>query len=218
MTSSPRALATPTALTQLARLIWQPGRYMDERWWRKFDMSALQYVYQHRLATRAAIDRQLNARRGWPNDLSELGTELSLSDTACATLRLVPNVRRVALAYGLHVMGCPDYLLFGDYRRVLVPWLDAWQCDRLLLARRDWPTPGTVPPEKLVDTALATTVACLDETPVNASPDVAVAHRAMRVLLPPSDSSTHPDLAPAPDVWSRLVALEKMLCMSSTIP
>lgn len=218
MTRSPRALAMPTAITQLARLVWQPGRHMDARWWRTFDMSAWQHVYRHRPATRASIDRQLNVRREWPDALTGLGAELTLSDAACAALRLVPNMRRVALAYGLHAMGCPDYLLFGDYRRVLVPWLDAWQCDRLLLARRDWPTPALVPAEQLVDAALATTAAYLDQTPVNASPDVAAVQRAMRVLLPPHDSSTHSDPVLAPDVWSRLVALEKMLCMSSTTP
>lgn len=212
---SPHAIAIPEVTTQLARLIWQPGCYMHARWWQVLEMSAWQPVYRQRPATRASIDRQLIARRGWPDTASALGAALIPSDAACAVLHLVPNFRRVALAHGVRAMGCPDYLLVGHYRRALAPWLDAWQCDRLLLTRRDWPAPPVLPPEQLVDAALAMTGACLDEMPVSASPDIAAAHRAMRVLLPPGDSSTRSGKAPVSDAWARLAGLEKMLCMSS---
>lgn len=215
MMRSPHASAIPEVVTQLARLIWQPGRYMHARWWQALEMSAWQPVYRQRPATRASIDRELVARREWPNTASALGAVRTLSDAACAVLHLVPNLRRVALAHGVRAMGCPDYLLVGRYRRALAPWLDAWQCDRLLLTRRDWPTPSVLPPEQLVDVALAMTGAWLDETPVSASPDIASAHRAIRVLLPPGDSFTRSGQVPVSDAWVRLAALEKMLCMSS---
>jgi len=215
MTRSPHAIAIPDVATQLARLIWQPGRYMHARWWQALEMSAWQSVYRQRSASRASIDRQLIARRGWPDSTSAFGAELTPNDAVCAALHLVPNLRRVALAHGVRAMGCPDYLLVGHYRRALAPWLDAWQCDRLLLTRRDWPTPSVLPPEQLVDAALATTGAWLDEMQVSASPDIAAAHRAMRVLLPPGDSFTRSGQVPVSDAWARLAALEKMLCMSS---
>ncbi|ALS60552.1 type III secretion system domain-containing protein [Pandoraea norimbergensis] len=207
-------------VTQLVQLIWQPARFMDAGWWQTLDMSAWQHVYRHQPATRAQIDRCLVERRGWPTTPDGLGLALPLSDAACVTLRLVPNLRRVALAYALRTMGCPDYLWLGDYRRALSPWLDAWQCDRLLLTRRDWPCLAALTPDQLVDAAFTAMAALFDAMPTNhsSSPDVNIACRATRILLPPGESepSTRLDLTAPPDLWARMAALEKMLCMSST--
>lgn len=202
--------------TQLLQLIWQPGRFMDPGWWQAMDMSAWQYVYRQQPAARAHIDRRLIEQRRSPTTPDGLGSVLPLREAACTTLRLVPNLRRVALAYGLRAMGCPDYLWLGHYRRALSPWLDAWQCDRLLLTRRDWPGLAAFPPEQLVDATLTAMAASLDATPPSPFTDVNAACRAVRILLPPGESSTHAELTPPPDLWARMAALEKMLCMSST--
>ncbi|WP_176399097.1 type III secretion system domain-containing protein [Pandoraea sp. PE-S2T-3] len=206
--------------TQLVQLIWQPGRFMDAGWWQALDMSPWQYVYHHQPATRPPIDRCLVERRGWPTTPDGLGLALPLSDAACVTLRLVPNLRRVALAYALRMLGCPDYLWLGDYRRALSPWLDAWQCDRLLLTRRDWLGRAAFTPDQLVDAAFTAMAALLDAMPASPSPssDVSVACQATRILLPPGESErpAHVDLTAPPDLWARMAALEKMLCLSST--
>lgn len=203
---------------RLARLIWQPGLHMDGGWWREFDMLAWRDTYRQHAVCRAHIDRLLIARRGWP-DAATRDCAPPESDTAHAVLRLVPSLRRVSLAYGLRMLGCPDYLLLGTYRRALSSWLDAWQCDRLLLTRREWPARSAFSPDEIVEAALATTGACLDSAPVPPATDMATVGKAARILLPPpAEAGPASTGVPAmDDIWPRLVALEKMLCMSSTL-
>ncbi|MFJ2995525.1 type III secretion system domain-containing protein [Pandoraea sp. NPDC087047] len=209
------------AHTQLASLIWQPGTHMDAGWWEAFGMAAWRASYERHPACRAHVDRLLIARRGWPASALAPDCVPPQSDTARAMLRLVRSLRRVSLAHGLRMLGCPDYLLLGTYRRALSPWLDAWQCDRLLLTRRDWPSRTAYAPEQIADAALALTGARLDAAPVTSADDVATVRAAARILLPPSAEAR---ALPLPDgtlveddIWPRLVALEKMLCMSSTL-
>lgn len=206
------------AVAQLARLIWQPGLHMDDGWWRAFDMLSWREAYQRHVVCRAHVDRLLIARRGWPGALTH-DCAPPASDIAHAVLRLVPRLRRVSLAYGLRMLGCPDYLLLGTYRRALSSWLDAWQCDRLLLTRREWPARSTFSPAQIVEAALATTGAYLDGAPAPMAVDLATVGKAARILLPPPvEAGPMPNGMPAmDDVWPRLVALEKMLCMSSTL-
>ncbi len=206
------------AAARLARLIWQPGLHMDAGWWREFDMFSWRETYQRHAVCRAHIDRLLIARRGWPGTTTH-DCAPPESDVAHAMLRLVPSLRRVSLAYGLRMLGCPDYLLLGTYRRALSTWLDAWQCDRLLLTRREWPTRSTFSPEQIVGAALATTGAYLDGAAEPLALDVMTVARAARILLPPPVDGGHmtPDMPAADDIWARLVSLEKMLCMSSTL-
>ncbi|MDM8359423.1 type III secretion system domain-containing protein [Pandoraea communis] len=204
-------------VAHLARLIWQPGLHMDDGWWRKFDMMSWRETYRQHAACRAHVDRLLIARRGWPG-MAAHDCAPPESDGAHAVLRLMPSLRRVSLAYGLRALGCPDYLLLGTYRRALSSWLDAWQCDRLLLTRREWPARSVFSPGEIVEAALATTVACLDGAPVPLAVDMATVGKAARILLPPRADAGLPSGMPAmDDIWSRLVALEKMLCMSSTL-
>jgi hypothetical protein len=186
---------------------------MDGGWWREFDMVSWQETYRRHVVCRAHIDRLLIARRGWP-DTATHDCSPPESDVAHAMLRLVPSLRRVSLAYGLRALGCPDYLLLGTYRRALSSWLDAWQCDRLLLTRREWPARSAFPPETIVEAALATTGACLDVAPEPLSSDMATVGKAARILLPPPVDAGR--VRATDDIWPRLVALEKMLCMSST--
>jgi hypothetical protein len=209
--------------TQLARLIWRPGLHMDDGWWRAFDMMPWQAPYRRHAVCRAPIDRLLIARRGWPSRPGPAAADCAppQSDTAYARLKLLPSLRRVSLAHGLRVMGCPDYLLLGRYRRVLSPWLDPWHCDRLLLTRRDWPARSTLSPEQVVRAALAATGACLDGAPEAPCVDVATVGKAARILLPPPTDVASCSLGAREmneDIWLRLAALEKMLCMSSTLP
>lgn len=148
-------------------------------------------------------------------------------------LHLLPNLRRVALAHGLRALGCPDYLLLGKFRRALSPWLDAWQCDRLLLTRHEWPSHCAFEVDEIATVAMTTTGEQLDavcvartspdisgasEDPVATNDDVATVHMAARILLPPpgmAGAAVGCDPV-ADDIWPRLAALEKMLCMSST--
>ncbi|PTD99275.1 hypothetical protein EIL82_18000 [Pandoraea apista] len=205
-------------VSQLARLIWQPGLYMDDGWWRAFGMSSWRDTYRRHAVCRAHIDRLLIARRGWPDTVTR-DCAPPESEAAHAVLRLVPRLRRVSLAYGLRMLGCPDYLLLGAYRRALSSWLDTWQCDRLLLTRREWPTRSAIPPGQIVDAALATTGAYLDGAVTPLAVDMATVSKAARILLPPAAEAgpTSTGMPATDDIWARLVALEKMLCMSSTL-
>ncbi|VVE48442.1 type III secretion system domain-containing protein [Pandoraea anhela] len=210
------------ASTRLACLIWQPGLHMDDGWWDVLGLSAWKAAYRRHPACRLHVDRLLIERRGWPSVARTRGCVPAESDVANTILNLLPNLRRVALAYGLRWLGCPDYLLLGTYRRALSRWLDAWQCDRLLLMRRDWPSSPEFPSESIASAALAVTGACLDAaslaSPISDS-DAVTAHMAARILLPPPDNApTLPsDLPVVDDIWPRLAALERMLCMSSTM-
>lgn len=207
-------------VTQLARLIWQPGMHMDVGWWRAFDMLPWRETYRRQAACRKSIDALIIARRGWPSAAAG-DCAPPQSNTAHAMLRQLPNLRRLSLAHGLRTLGCPDYLLLGTYRRALSSCLDAWQCDRLLLTRRDWPASATLSPEQVVPAALAATGACLDDALELPSVDVATVTKAARLLLPPP-ADIEPFASGArvtnEDIWLRFAALEKMLCMSSTSP
>ena len=206
--------------TQLARLIWQPGMQMDVGWWHAFDMLPWREIYQRHAACRASIDGLVIARRGWPGAAAG-DCVPPQGNTAQAMLRRLPNLRRLSLAHGLRAMGCPDYLLLGTYRRALSSWLDAWQCDRLLLTRRDWPASATLSPEQVVPAALAATGACLDGASELPCVDVATVNKAARLLLPPPadiEPFAAGERSTNEDIWLRFAALEKMLCMSSTSP
>ncbi|WP_322881468.1 type III secretion system domain-containing protein [Pandoraea sputorum] len=223
-----------TACARLARLIWQPGLHMDAGWWTTFEMSGWRAPYLRHAACRPPVDRLLVERRGWPL-AGRTNCTLARSEAALVMLHLIPNLRRVALAYGLRVLGCPDYLLLGTFRRALSPWLDAWQCDRLLLTRQEWPSHRAFEADELATAAMATTGEQLDaictartspgtsdtsgvpDDPVATIDDVATVHIAMRILLPPPGLTAAAGGNPVmDDIWPRLAALEKMLCMSST--
>ncbi|SUA90186.1 type III secretion system domain-containing protein [Pandoraea pulmonicola] len=207
------------AVTQLAQLIWQPGSRMDDGWWRAFEMKPWREVYRRHPVCRAHIDALLIARRGWPSTGEALRCVPPRSEAARAMLRLVPDLRRIALAYGLRALGCPDYLLLGVFRRALSPWLDAWQCDRLLLTRSEWPARSSVAPEALAGEALSTAGACLDAASASSCDEVATMGAAVRILLPPAHAPAPATIAAidADRIWQRFSALEKMLCMSSTL-
>ncbi|WP_277990176.1 MULTISPECIES: type III secretion system domain-containing protein [Pandoraea] len=277
----------------MARLVWQPGEQMDDGWWDVLGLSTWKVLYRRYPACRRQVDRLIVARRGWPvahHAVRCVPPESDATNAMLPILRLVPNLRRVALAYGLRRLGCPDYLLLGTYRRALSPWLDAWQCDRLLLMRRDWPSSPEFSPETIATAALAVTGACLDAVSIvtMSSSDEAfteqvthaayptqtaeatqaasmmlaagaaqttqatqptqptqptqaaqttwvtcsvreastastvstasAAHRAARILLPPPTivSASTSEAVAVDDIWPRLAALERMLCMSST--
>ncbi|WP_167362671.1 type III secretion system domain-containing protein [Pandoraea faecigallinarum] len=194
---------------------------MDDGWWDAFGLAAWRASYRKHPACRASVDRLLIERRGWPDATRPGDCAPAMSDAAHAMLRSVANLRRMAIAYGLRSFGCPDYLLLGNYRRALSPWLDAWQCDRLLLTRQDWPEIRALSPDAIVSAALAHTGECLDAAqPTGSVSDdgVATVRVAARLLLPPPPrtSSTLMDSPVADDIWPRLAALERMLCMSST--
>ncbi|WP_374627161.1 type III secretion system domain-containing protein [Pandoraea sp.] len=205
-------------IARLASMIWQPGRHMDEGWWHAFDMLPWQTAYRQHAVCRAHVDRLLIERRGWPGAAAS-DCAPPASDAARDALRLLPRLRRVSLAHGLRVLGCPDYLLLGRYRRALSSWLDAWQCDRLLLTRQAWPARAALPPEQVVRAALATAGTWLDSAPEPSCVDLATVGKAARILLPPP-AAAGPSPIDVPiggdDIWQRLATLEKMLCMSST--
>ncbi|APD11146.1 hypothetical protein UC34_25155 [Pandoraea vervacti] len=211
-----------TDAASLARLIWQPGRHMDDAWWDAFGMARWRAVYRKYPACRASVDRRLVERRGWPTPGQYAECRPPDSEAAQAALRLMPSLRRVAVAYGLRTLGCPDYLLLGVHRRALSGWLDAWQCDRLLLMRRDWPSTAALAPEAIGPAAMALTAACLDAVRRACAPrshgDVATVHAAVRQLLPPANAAmtATADVPVVDDIWPQLAALERMLCMSST--
>ncbi|MBN9095242.1 type III secretion system domain-containing protein [Pandoraea pnomenusa] len=211
-----------TAAVRLARLIWQPGGQMDEGWWHAFEMTPWRDAYRRHPACRASIDAQLIVRRGWPAVREARGPHAvpPCSEAAKARLRRLPTLRRVAVAYGLRTMGCPDYLLLGAYRRALSPWLDAWQCDRLLLACAEWPARATCPPDRIVVAAMRRTGRCLDAVAMPDAADLATIVTAARILLPPAHDAAEAgggiaDGVADDDMWARLAALERMLCMSS---
>ncbi|WP_353192596.1 type III secretion system domain-containing protein [Pandoraea pnomenusa] len=208
----------------LAGLIWQPGRYMDDAWWQAFDMAPWRETYRRHAVCRAHIDALLTGRRGWPDSRATCSPTCNppQSDAALAMLQQIPSLRRVALAYGLQAMARPDYLLLGPYRRALSPWLRGWQCDRLLLTRHAWPAHTAHSPERIVIAAMTATGACLDVAAPSSEADVETVGKAARMLLPPSLDAPPPAAgvtidASVDDIWLRLAALEKMLCMSSIL-
>ncbi len=162
-------------ITRLYQLAWRPGAFMHSQWWSSLQLlawrpyywadqaaegaalieepcqavaSALSFQQLHS-PLRQAVDQLICQKRRFP--LAPLPARLSTDQQEL--LALEPRLGKLLLAVGLQLLGSPDYLLRGHYRRVLAPLL-GWQAlDQLWALWRQGDQPAQLPVEKLVSQA-----------------------------------------------------------------
>ncbi|MDM5065365.1 hypothetical protein OB934_21580 [Aeromonas salmonicida] len=145
-------LAIEAGIQRLHQLAWQPGAWMHPAWWPHMTLAMWQPYYQAHPASRAAIDRVIIQRRGFPC----APLPAALSDEQRQLMQLEPRLIPLCTALGLLALGCPDYLLTGRWRRCLAPVLGEQGCDRLLaLATFSGGAAADVAPEQIAERALA---------------------------------------------------------------
>lgn len=158
-------------ITRLYQLAWRPGAFMHSQWWLSLQLAAWQPVYwadqavagealgepcraferalspqQLQAPLRQAVDQLICQKRCFP--LAPLPATLSADQQQL--LALEPRLWELLVAIGLQLLGSPDYLLRGHYRRVLAPLL-GWQAlDQLWALWRHGDQSAQLPAEQLV--------------------------------------------------------------------
>jgi Type III secretion system subunit len=158
-------------ITRLHQLAWRPGAFMHSQWWFSLQLLAWRPYYwcdqsaegeaieelcqaangelnfqQRQDPLRQALDQLICQKRCFP--LAPLPAILSADQQQL--LALESRLGKLLVAVGLQLLGSPDYLLRGHYRRVLAPLL-GWQAlDQLWALWRQGDQPAQLPVEKLV--------------------------------------------------------------------
>lgn len=199
-----RSLAMPiinAEITRLHQLAWRPGAFMHRQWWLSLELVAWRPYYwadqttagealgepcqaveralsfqQLQAPLRQAVDQLICQKRHFP--LAPLPAMLSTDQQQL--LALESRLGKLLVAVGLQLLGSPDYLLRGHYRRVLAPLL-GWQAlDQLWALWRRGDQPALLPVEKLViqaqQCAYQTIDTYLTQDPI---------WQALAVILPP---------------------------------
>ncbi|MEW9809476.1 MAG: type III secretion system domain-containing protein [Candidatus Symbiodolus clandestinus] len=160
-------------IIRLHQLAWRPGVVMHFQWWAQLQLSSWHPYYLKgqvdasdisallpstesslrdspwQASLQQAIDRLICQKRRFP--IAALPAQLS--GQQCRLLALEDRLGKLLVALGLQLLGSPDYLLRGHYRRVLAPLL-GWQAlDQLWTLWRQGDHSAELPPEKLVEQA-----------------------------------------------------------------
>jgi hypothetical protein len=158
-------------ITRLHQLAWHPGAFMHSQWWSSLQLAAWRPVYWGEQETadetleeslqafesaltpqdlqnplRQAVDHFICQKRCFPS--APLPAMLSADQQRL--LALEPRLGKLLLAIGLQLLGSPDYLLHGRYRRVLAPLLGWQSLDQLWTLWRQGDQPAQCPAEQLV--------------------------------------------------------------------
>lgn len=189
----------PDALTlRLHRYLWQPARYAHPAW---FNAMGFHPASEWRYGMRPTLDRCLNhallARRGTP----ALPTQLNARQQQLA--RFAPKITAFALALGLIKLGCGDYFLLPDYRKVLRHWLDEtllWRLFGLCQGQRRAVFSPEALPAIAIDLGSGMLYREAQHEPVL---------YAQLILLPPPMRALWPQVPTA-----LMNLLERMLCLS----
>ncbi len=185
----------PPPVRLLHRLAWQPGADMHADWWQRLELARWRHDYQRHPACRAAIDREIVVRRGFP-DRPLPGV---LDGRQSALLTLVPRLPGLVVALGLIALDCPDYLLMGAYRRALAAHLGSRACDQLLALHRPWRGERTLPATAALVSGAAAAGAHWWARDGQGCP----ARMALALLLPAGDGPA-PPMATAADCLLRV--------------
>ncbi|KVD74106.1 hypothetical protein WS62_06420 [Burkholderia sp. ABCPW 14] len=204
-------------LQRLHRLGWQPGAAMHDGWWPHLGLAAWRDSYRRHPACRAAIDRLIVVRRGYPC----AALPARLDERQSALLSVEPRIGALIVALGVIALDCADHLLVRQYRERLAARIGERGCAQLLALHRGWRSVARVAaPERIVDAATAAGVrwwrrdaaSCVVATllasrlpPVDAAFDVRVARAAMEATTVPGMpimpcAPGAPDVPHAPDL------------------
>lgn len=199
--SMPSMPFTP-ALQRLHRLGWQPGATMHDGWWPHLGLAAWRESYRRHPACRAAIDRLIVARRGFPR----APLPARLDDRQSALLSVEPRIEALIVALGVIALDCADHLLVTRYRTHLAGRIGERGCAQLLALHRGWRSPARVAsPERLVDAATAAGVRWWRR-----DAGACVVATLLATRLPPADDAPldGPDAAVRPAAFDASVAFD----------
>ncbi|WP_186448657.1 type III secretion system domain-containing protein [Burkholderia sp. MSMB617WGS] len=190
------------ALQRLHRLGWQPGATMHDGWWPHLGLAAWRESYRRHPACRAAIDRLIVARRGFPR----APLPARLDDRQSALLSVEPRIEALIVALGVIALDCADHLLVTRYRTHLAGRIGERGCAQLLALHRGWSSPARVAsPERLVDAATAAGVRWWRR-----DAGACVVATLLATRLPPADDAPldGPDAAVRPAAFDASVAFD----------
>ena len=191
------------ALQRLHRLGWRPGATMHEDWWPHLGLAAWRDSYQRHPPCRAAIDRLIVARRGYP--AGALPAVLDERQTMLTSLE--PRIGKLIIALGVIALDCADHLLIKPYRERLAARLGERACAQLLALHAGWRSASRVAePARVVDVAIAAGVRWWRCDAASCVVATLVASR----LPPGSDAADAPSAPPAPAAGPPLDKLLKI--------
>ncbi|MGL5698970.1 MAG: type III secretion system domain-containing protein [Kluyvera sp.] len=183
-------------LLQLHRYLWTPARYAHPGWLMSIGFTPRpRWGYGENPPLDRCLNRALQERRGTPR------LPTSLNPRQQRIVQLSSRIQSFALATGLLELGCRDYFLLPDYRRVLLRWLDdglLWQLFGLCKGNNR----AIFSPVQTLENALELGTAVLNRTAQNDP----VLH-AVLITLPPSKRALWPTV---PGLAMNL--LEQTLC------
>ncbi|KVE36805.1 type III secretion system domain-containing protein [Burkholderia sp. BDU5] len=137
-------------LQRLHRLGWQPGAAMHDGWWPHLGLTAWRDSYRRHPACRAAIDRLIVVRRGYPR----AALPARLDERQRALLSVEPRIGALIAALGVIALDCADHLLVRQYRERLAARIGERGCAQLLALHRGWRSAARVAAhERIVDAA-----------------------------------------------------------------
>lgn len=125
---------------RLHELVWRPDKWMHASWWRAFELSQWQQVYQQSPSCQGAIDNMILRRK----DLSFSPILKQLEPRQYQILALETRLMKLFLAMGILVLACPDYLVLRRYRCRLTDIFGEQGCEQLLAIGTFYHSPSQV--------------------------------------------------------------------------
>lgn len=125
----PSIIVTPpdVRLLLLHRRFWQPACYVHPRWLVRLGiMLAHDWRYGQCIARDHCLDDALRRRY-----LKNMVLPSILTNNQIKLIDAIPRLSVLALAMGITVLACSDYVLLPAYRAALKPWLNNEQLWRL---------------------------------------------------------------------------------------
>ncbi|KWN63604.1 type III secretion system domain-containing protein [Burkholderia ubonensis] len=197
------AALTPE-LSRLHQIGWQPGAVMHDDWWSYLGLERWRDSYVRYSSCRAAVDQLIVHRRGYPT----AALPARLNEQQAAMMALEPRLNELAIAAGLIVLDCPDYLVMKPYRDRLSSHLGERGCSQLLTLHSGWDAGRCIAkPADLIETALHASSHWWHRDSVSC---VVAALLASRLPPPETVDSAKPAL-PRDSMPTRLIKIARFL-------
>lgn len=188
----------PDALILLLhRHVWQPARYAHPAWLQVIGFHPRSdWCYGERPGLDRCLNQALRAKRGTPPLPGRL------TDHQQCLVRHAENMPGLALSLGLIQLGCGDYFLLPEYRKVIRHWLDdalIWQ----LFGLSDGCRKAVLRPAILTGTAISIGSAILYRA-ARSNPVL----YSLLIRLPPPERALWPHMP-----YKAMNLLERVLCL-----
>lgn len=160
---------------------------MHLAWWSRLGLEAWQPWYRQSNVLQRQIDSLICRRRHYP----AAPLPALLSDEQSRLLELETRLPMLLTALGIQLLGSPDYLLMGEYRRPLAELFGWTMVDQLWALWRGGRRPPNLSPEELPAGALRYGCAALTQ-----QQEGSAVWQALLITQPPYDVPSNPISAP----------------------